>query len=183
MKYYLPILIILLFCSSCNTPRSLQVNESDPIERLEAMIIGSYTSEAQSLADSTYFNISLQMYPIWQDRPEAKYLYVEQAVTANPDKPYRQRVYKIERVDAKTIGSKVYTLDEPDQYIGKWKTPEYFDDLDPSILSERKGCTVFLVEQADGTYTGSTNAKDCKSTLRGASYGTSVVTIYPDKIV
>lgn len=34
------------------------------------------------------------MYPVWNDDMYAKWLHLEQAVTDNPDKAYRQKLYK-----------------------------------------------------------------------------------------
>ena len=41
----------------------------------------------------------------------------------------------------------------------------------------REGCTVFLARKADGNFEGSTHEADCESTLRGAKYAVSTVTI------
>ena len=41
----------------------------------------------------------------------------------------------------------------------------------------RQGCEVVLSRNADGSYEGSTIDKNCKSTLRGASYATSKVRV------
>ena len=52
---------------------------------------GSYSSAAQSQSDSEYKNIVLHMKPIWMDRTDGRWLYVEQAMQEAADKPYRQR--------------------------------------------------------------------------------------------
>lgn len=184
MKNLTLLLIVCALVSSCKTTKSKSTfPEIDKLSILKEFMIGSFTSEAQSIVDTTYYNISLHMYPIWEDRTDAQYLYVEQALTAMPDKPYRQRIYKVTELSDNNFGSSIYTLDTPENYIGKWKSPEYFDQFDPTILTERDGCTVYLTLQVDGSYSGSTLDKECKSTLRGASYATSIVSIYSDKIV
>ncbi|MFK7750665.1 MAG: CpcT/CpeT family chromophore lyase [Kordia sp.] len=40
-----------------------------------------------------------------------------------------------------------------------------------------------MLEKKGNYYTGSTNEKECKSTIRGASYATSEVTIKANEIV
>lgn len=151
----------------------------DELEALFAMMQGSFNSAKQAEADSTYFNISLHMAPIWPEK--GTYLYVEQAVATNQDQPYRQRVYKIERVNDSELGSSVYEIPNDSLWIGKWKTPEDFASLSPEDLVERAGCTVYLKPTETG-FEGSTKEMTCLSSLRGASYATSTVKVYPDRI-
>ena len=137
---------------------------------------GSFDSSEQAMNDSSYYDISLHMYPIWTKK-EGVWLYVEQAVTAMQNKPYRQRAYQLQKIGPDQYASRVYTIENEKAFIGKWSTPEYFDTYDASILTEKTGCAVFLKANPDGTYIGSTKEKDCSSSLRGAQYATSRVNI------
>ena len=176
MKYlYIAILLALGLCS-CSTTKNSLMSQEATLAQLQNLMAGSYNSADQAKKDSTYYDITLHMYPIWIDDMSAKWLYVEQAVTANPDKPYRQRVYKLKTNSDGSISSYVYTLDNPDEYIGKWQTPSYFDDKAKSILTIREGCEVIMRKDGKG-YKGSTGNKTCGSTMRGATYASSVVTL------
>ena len=94
--FSLGIVSVLFALCSCSTTKSTNVESqsSKGLDRLYNMMTGEFTSEAQSIRDSTFFNINLVMYPIWNSDSESKWLYVEQAVTEYIDRPYRQRVYK-----------------------------------------------------------------------------------------
>ena len=142
---------------------------------------GSFTSAAQAAADSAYHAVTLHMVPIWRDRAGADttYLYVEQALASAPERPYRQRVYRVSPLPDGRWASAVYTLPDAGDYVGKWRTPAAFDALAPAALTEREGCTVFLARRPDGSFRGSTDARACGSTLRGATYATSEVTVRP----
>lgn len=155
---------------------SLQAQESSELDNLVNLMSGKFSSEEQSIADSSYFHITLKMYPIWADR-DGKWLYVEQAVATMQDKPYRQRIYKVEQISDTKFVSKVYSIEVEERFIGKWAEPKFFDDFDESILSERTGCAVYLTKVNDNIYDGSTNGDDCESSLRGAKYATSRVFI------
>lgn len=174
---YLSIAIVLVFAvSSCSTTKDSLFSQDASLDELHRLMIGSYNSGDQARLDSTYYDITLHMYPIWNNDMSAKWLYVEQAVTANPKKPYRQRVYKLKTNADGSISSYVYTLDNPEEYVGKWETPSYFDSKEKSILIIREGCEVIM--RKDGkTYKGSTGDKTCGSTMRGASYASSMVTL------
>lgn len=172
--FFLSVLMI-----GCSSQKSI-VHTKDELKSLQKMMTGSFDSSLQAERDSSYYDISLEMYPIWE-KSGAYYLYVEQAVSTMKDKPYRQRVYKIEALEKGKFVSKVYSLNDPKVFIGKYNDPSFFDKFDTSILKERDGCGVYLTKNGD-TYHGSTDESKCKSTLRGASYATSKVTIKKDRI-
>ena len=168
--------------SSCGVQKQNKTQEENKIDELYALMQGSYNSSAQAYTDSSYFDISLHMYPIWEKDVQYKWLYVEQAVSARQDKPYRQRVYRLERNQQGEYVSSVFELPDPDASIGKWKTPEFFNQWGPKDLKIRKGCDVVLKRVGDYHFEGSTVGDKCKSSLRGASYATSKVSIKAKKI-
>ena len=158
------------------------VENKGDLESLTGLMTGHFSSEAQSQQDSAYYNISLIMHLIWEGDKKVRWLYVEQAVAAMKDKPYRQRVYRISKGKKGSFESRVYELPDPDSYIQAWQTPERFADLKPDQLILREGCSVYLKLQDSGCYEGSTKAKECASTLRGATYATSIVEVCEGQI-
>jgi CpeT protein len=181
MKPIIFVLLTTIFCFSCATSKVGVVGKDRQLDRLVSMMQGAFDSHAQSERDTDYYDISLHMARIWPNRPadEGYWLYVEQAMSAKPEKPYRQRIYQVDRLNDSTFASKVYTLPVDSLWIGKWRTPQDFASVTKDQLSERIGCTVFLVAKPDGTFKGATNQNDCESTLRGATYATSIVTVKP----
>ena len=176
---YLPFLLILL--AGCATTRTAETSISKGLAALREAMTGTFDSSAQAAADSSYYDISLRMFPIWQDRA-GTWLYVEQAVSDTPDRPYRQRVYELRELGDDRFASVVYSLNNQDDAVGKWASPDWFDQFSTDMLEERAGCTVFLTQLGRGRYAGSTEANNCQSSLRGASYATSEVVISKDKI-
>ena len=172
---------LLFFTISCTATKNNSGNKGS-LSELQQLMTGQFDSQAQSVADTTYYNITLKMIPIWKSTGE-HWLYVEQAVASMQDKPYRQRVYKLMDNGAGNFVSLVYTLESPKDWIGKWKTPDDFDMIKPEDLTEREGCGVFLKKVGKNLYKGSTKDKDCTSTLRGASYASSIVTISDKQIL
>lgn len=179
MKNSILILALLFIVSSCK--QETKPKEDTQLKELFALMQGSYNSEAQAKADSSYYNISLHMYPIWKDK--GSFLYVEQALNSRQDKPYRQRVYEVTRVNDSTFSSSIYTLPSDSLWIGKWKTPTAFDSIAKTDLTLRNGCEVLLKRLGDNHFKGETGATSCKSTLRGASYATSEVEIKENQII
>ena len=120
------------------------------------------------------------MYPIWEGSGK-NWLYVEQALGTMQDKPYRQRIYLLEEIENQGYISTVYSIAYDSIFIGKWSEPEFFERFDESILKEREGCAVYM-SPIDQGFQGSTKERDCVSTLRGASYATSEVTVIPNEV-
>ena len=114
------ILLITIFIWSCNSLK--KVSKKDNTKELVSLMIGSFSSAKQAKKDTAFYDITLQMYPIWENRKDGNWLYVEQSLSKKPEKPYRQRVYKIEKVDDELFRSIVYTLPNPKDFIGKYKT-------------------------------------------------------------
>jgi hypothetical protein len=176
------LLIIAIFFTACNATKMAQKNQVSDFEMLKSMMVGTFNSSAHAARDTNYYDITLHMYPIWEDDAQT-WLYVEQTVTSMPDKPYRQRVYRLEQADKSTFKSYIYTFEDPKLFVGAWKNKSIFDSMKPSEVILKEGCEVVLKKQKDGSFSGKTGAQTCKSSLRGASFATSEVTVVPGKIV
>ena len=118
---------------------------------------------------------------IWRDRDDGVWLYVEQAVATSLDQPYRQRVYRLTGPRDGVFESEVYAIPEPLRFAGAWREERPLAGLTPDDLARRDGCTVYL-RWSDGAFEGSTREDACSSTLRGASYATSAVRAFADRL-
>ena len=173
-------MLSILFSLLCIGFNSYSQNQ---IDVLVDYMTGSFTSEDQAKIDSNYFNIELEMVQIWQDRTDGPWIYVEQAVVENKEKPYRQRVYQLkERKDGK-IESVVYTIPEPLRFAGDYQKDFPLIRLTPDSITLKEGCEVVLERNDVGYFEGGTVGKNCPSELRGASYATSEVMIDKDKLI
>ena len=152
---------------------------------LQSYMTGSFSSAEQHLSDpDNYHDIRLQMAPIWKHRSDGPWLYVEQAAAQSLERPYRQRVYHLLAKPDKTLESVVYELPgDPLRYAGAWRKPERLDELLPSDLLLRDGCSITLRKMENSTFVGSTTGEGCNSSLHGASYATSEVVVEAGRLV
>lgn len=155
------------------------------LAHLAAWMAGSFSSAEQAAADSSYFDIRLHMEPIWEERSDGPWLYVEQAVATSLERPYRQRVYHVTEPEAGLYVSEVYELPgDPLRFAGAWQADSLLAGVTPEQLTARQGCAVHLRwRQESRTYEGRTPGTGCLSSLRGASYATSEVSISCGRIV
>lgn len=149
------------------------------LERLERWMTGTFSSRVQAERDpEDFFDIRLVMLPIWTERADGPWLYVEQAAARALDRPYRQRVYRLSR-EGDRLRSDVYELPgDPLEHAGAWREPgPLLAGLGPAELEPRTGCSILLERDGPEAFRGSTAADGCPSSLRGARFATSEVLI------
>lgn len=153
-------------------------------DQLACWLTGKFDSGSQAIADPTYFKILLRICPVSVPDLAPRVLYVEQAVATTPKQPYRQRLYVVETRDSASqkVASRVYELADPLAAVGLCDDPTSLT-LTAADAVERPGCVVELTWKPDaqaeggGTFVGGTNGKECGSTMNGATYATTEVTL------
>jgi hypothetical protein len=164
-----------------------QALDAPPIDadltRLAGWLTGSFSSSAQARRDADFFDIRIHATRVWSDRTDGVWIYIEQAAASALDKPYRQRVYHVTRVADDLFQSRVFSLEEPLRFVGAWRDVQLLDGVAPEQLSVRDGCAVILRKLDNGEFAGSTLGRLCTSTLRGATYATSEVTVRADGLL
>ncbi len=175
-------MILLLVFSLASQGQSSKITPKD-LKKLAGFMAGDFNSNAQADADKSYYHILLRMKPIWRERTDGYWFYVEQAVESSAHLPYRQRIYQLFQMDDTTIVSRVFEMANPQNYTGGWKDEVLLQPLTLDSLDERQGCAIVLRKTGKSTYQGSTQGRDCLSTLRNAVYATSEVTILRDRMI
>lgn len=176
--------LFLFFASLLSWSAHAQVKlAKDDLRMLKERMTGLFSSREQSLEDSTYYDIALHMEPIWPENTDGYWFYVEQAMARLLEKPYRQRIYHLTRQDKYTLVSKVYELPQPMRFAGAWKNKSLLSAITVDSLIDRQGCAIYLRKDDAGNFSGSTPGKACLSSLRGATYASSEVIIYADRLV
>ncbi|MEO0606335.1 MAG: chromophore lyase CpcT/CpeT, partial [Myxococcota bacterium] len=143
-----------------------------------AYLVGDFDSSTQASRDPEYFDIQLATCDVSAPELGDVVVYVEQAVASTPDEPYRQRLYVLSSEPGSTEAStEVYALTDEAAAIGlcgRSQRPSFA----MADVTLRTGCGVALVWDAEAsTFTGGTQGQRCESSLSGASYATSEVTI------
>lgn len=174
-------LVIIVIYGTFITNAQETITDNDVL-KLYNIMSGSFSSKKQSKKDTTYFEISLKMTPVWKDKNSGFWLYVEQAMASSIDKPYRQRFYHLSKINDTIVKSEVYSLKNPDRAIGAWKNKNPLSELSIKDLELREGCAIFLKKAGRSHYVGSTRKSDCPSNLRGAAYATSKVEITKNQL-
>ena len=171
----------VLLCLSI-LPLSIFAQRTRSLEALAATMAGSYSSAAQAVEDTSYFNIELEMVRIWPKRKDGAWFYVEQAAATSKEKPYRQRVYHLQELNDSTFTSDILTIKGGEVLFGAYKDPLLLEQLRMDSVEVLDGCTITLHRQGDN-YIGSTDGRKCSNAWGKATYATSEVTVLPGLMV
>ena len=154
------------------------------VEEVAALLAGTFDSAAQSASDPESFRavrlVAVRV-PASRLGSGAPVLYVEQAFLENPDRPYRQRFYRIEETADGGVVSRVFEPKEPVAVSGKWRDPSDLALYGTGDVVERLGCAVRL-KRADDGWRGATEGRGCPSALAGARWATSEVALRPGRL-
>ena len=162
----------LTFIASLLLLASSGLAEPSTLEHLTVFLTGSFSNADQARGDQNFRATTLHITPIWTDRSDGPWLYLEQALADAPAHPYRQLIYQLATRPDHTLEARIFDLTEPVAATGAWKDPALLAKLTPANLVPREGCALILRLQPGGTFKGGTEGTDCASTLRGASYST-----------
>ena len=156
--------------------------ETEPlVTQLADYLSGELGSDAQAARDEDFRSIRLRSCRVQAPGLGRTVLYVEQAVATHLDAPYRQRLYAISAGKGEgEVVSSIYTLKSPEDFVGLC-AHKALRQVHPSEAELKSGCEVNMV-YADGIFRGSTEAGQCPSALRGASYATAEVVVGPEGI-
>lgn len=178
----LPALFIL---AGCLNPGG-RLNDSPAhrqLTELQDHMCGEYDNHEQYLADSRFFLNKLHIVPIWTSRSDGPWLYLEQAAADKPDRPFRQRIFHLRSHGKDQAEIVVFIFREsPLEHAGAWKHQSLLGNVTPDQLRRREGCSLHLARQPDGGWTGGTSGTGCSSDIRGATYSTFEIAIFPDTI-
>jgi hypothetical protein len=179
--------LVCLVIAGCETTgrKSRTERAREDLQLLARWLTGSFSSAEQHAARPAEFkDIRLHIVPIWTDRLDGPWLYVEQAAADHLEQPYRQRVYHLVSVPTGGVESVVYELPgDPLRFAGAWRSPQRFAALMPDDLVRREGCSMLMRRVMDDTFVGSTSGTSCTSTLQGAAYATSEASLTAQKLV
>ena len=165
-------------------PKSKPGKSSDlDLQLLATWMAGIFNNQAQARQTQTYAYVTLYMIPIWKDRNDGYWFYVEQAMAEQPESPYYQRIYHLTRINEDLMESKLYTLQNAAHFTRVHENLAILDELAPELLVLSPGCSIILRRINESSFAGSTLGEGCPSELRGAMYTTSQIVINEHQIL
>lgn len=103
--------------------------------QLAAAMTGTFSTTEQARGDQNFRNLTMHATPIWTDRMDGPWLYVEQALSDAPEHPHRQHIYQLIALTESSLELHVFDLPEPIAVTGAWKNPLHLGKLTAVDLS------------------------------------------------
>lgn len=124
-------------------------------ERFKYQIIGHFSNKEQ--VDQTPGEAIQEFIvaPIFRDRPDEFWVYLEFFSPLMIEKPIDQRIEQYIKIDRDSFRMEVYYLKDPEKYINEWKKSKPFPNLDiRADLIRDENCDLIIVHQQDkpGTF-------------------------------
>ena len=121
--------------------------------------------------------------PIWTERSDGRWLYLEQFLACAPESPYKQSVCQLAARPEGAVVVRIFDLPKPLAATGAWKDPSVWRKLTPANLTAHEGCMAIPRIQPDGSFQGGIEGKVCTSPMRGVSYATMEFTVSEKRLV
>lgn len=149
------------------------VRDAKLLDAFLAAMGGSYANDEQVRLDPDFFGMRLGIAPIWLNRGDGRWLYLEETPSGTPDAPIRQRVFRLTRKGKEqAIEMQSFRLPAPQLFAGASADPERLEAIAPQDLISDTGC-VIVVEPLEIGFRGATVGRACAGSADAAAYVTS----------
>jgi hypothetical protein len=158
------------------------------LERAAAWMAGEFDTFAQVARDEAagtayrHVRAVLRVVPVTVDGLSGggRAFYLEQALAESEDKPYRQRVVLLTRLDGRLV-NRLYRLKRPEAFVGAWREPKRLEALVPAELELDEGCDLLWTPAWPDRFAGvAGEGGTCRTQLRGATHVVSRVELRAD---
>ncbi|WP_232784129.1 chromophore lyase CpcT/CpeT [Moritella sp. Urea-trap-13] len=151
--------IVALMCLFSSFAYSA-VFKSENTALLKQWLVGIHRS-TNDVIQGREVNIGLQILPIWQERIDGEWLYIESNIIDSANKPFRQRILQLVATPNGLIRLYSYTIPRASDFAGAYYFPQVLASLTQSQLSISGNCELLIELKVTSTFVGETDANSC----------------------
>ena len=135
---------------------------SKDVEQVHSWLCGRFETDMPASRISDALRTEWNACSIWPDREDGRWLYAERTTIGAASRGCPSQTAQSLRNDAQgTLLVEVFSfLPGAAPAAGAWRTPEFFNRIDPVLLVPREGCAIHLASDRQG-YTGTTRGTGC----------------------
>ncbi|OOG73751.1 chromophore lyase CpcT/CpeT [Algoriphagus sp. A40] len=141
------------------------------LEEFNKRIIGEFSTARMASEDPSLAHLILTVKPIWQDRIDGHWFFLEQAEHFRKDLPHRSLVLNVFEKDGKII-SRNFSFFNKDIFLDIDERPFPIEQLSPVALESRY-CDIIFEKDSSGNFVGKTPEEGCPTNLFGAQFFTN----------
>lgn len=152
--------------------------KSENTQLLTQWLSGTHSSTNDEI-QGRGVSIDLDIFPIWQDRPDGEWLYMESRVAGSSNKPFRQRILQLVATPNNLIRLYSYSIPRASDFAGAYSAPQILTSLTQSQLSISNSCELLIEFKVSGTFVGETDPNTCMLSNHNTSIITATFTVSP----
>lgn len=157
------------------------VFSSENTSTLENWLIGTYQSKLTQIQGQDV-KINLQILPIWSDRVDGEWLYLEGQVAGNDGKPFHQRIVQLVESFNGVIRFYNYTIPRASDFQGAYFNPAILASLTPSQLTLNTRCEFIIVPEGKSEFVGKIGNEGCHKSKTGMVFTSKSFTVSKSNI-
>ena len=139
------------------------------LKMLVAYLSGHFESKNQTPDQVNYYDVQLDVIPIWKKKKDDYWLYVEEATAERAAVTYHQQVFHVYKMGSLFL-RETYTIRNPMRYEGPKRFRKTLRRLRQDSLEIITGCEVYF-RYDSGRFVGQTNRLTCPTKIPGAASG------------
>lgn len=143
---------------------------------LSSWLPGVYESTNAKFQDED-LNVTLHILPIWQERTDGKWFYIESNIINKMTKPFRQRILQFVATPSDHIRMYTYRIPRASDFAGAYFSPELLASLTPSQISIRNGCELDIKHKMTDIFVGESDHLTCISKARNDQLMTTFLSL------
>lgn len=163
MKYF-----VLLLLTSLSFNSFAQMD--DEVKLFAKWLEGKYTTEGETVQPPRTEHETMRFVRIWKDLPDL-WIYMEQAHADEPEKPFRQWLFWVEK-QGENLMLETNILADTVDLPGNLSAAELEQQLDIDMTEIEKGCEIFMAYDGFAVFSGATVQAYCELEIRGSDYVT-----------
>lgn len=133
------VLRLLLVCACLFHGSAYALLQSKNTKLLKQWLTGVHQSTNETIHNQQ-IDLALEVLPIWQERPDGEWLYLESRIIDSNDKPFHQRIVHLVETINGNMRLYNYSIPRASDFAGAYYSPEILSSLTLSQLSLNSSC-------------------------------------------
>lgn len=158
------------------------IRMSKGVEEVRSWLCGRFETDMPASGISETLRIEWNACPIWPDREDGRWLYAERTTVGAASRSDERHIHRARNDAQGGLLLEVFSfLPDATPPEGAWRTPDFFNRVDPALLVPREGCAIHFVTEGEG-YAGETRGTGCDRTADGTTHRRLRMSITADSI-
>lgn len=155
---------------------------SPALQSLADYMTGSFVGLVSSGADGGKTERKIESWPIWTDRKDALWLYLDEKEGTSPARQIDECILRLTELRPGILAGEFFQLPAPPVAPGRLRSVDYFSSITPAALSLRDGCAMSFRRTTDTVFSGQSTGTGCSAAMSSGAYLSREFVLTPSSI-